>query len=153
MDWRSIDSQDDLDELAKSTCWEDSETLEFYATQAGEDYFPTDVSRSGYTKMNLHFLLDACSAKQPYLEMVFIDCDRTDIHFLTHFVVCGRTDGLKRVELQDGKGQTQLRCSRLIYRFLEDSDIIRSRHYFQTKDTEPSPAPYSSPAGSESGEA
>jgi len=154
MDWRSIDSQVDLDELAESTCWEDSETLEFYATQAVEDYFPADVSRSGYTKMNLHLLLDACSARQPYLEMVFVDCDRTDIHFLTHFFVRGRVDGLKRVELEDGKGQMQLRCSRLIYRFVEDNEAVRSRHYFQKTDTEPSPPPYSSPAaGSESGEA
>lgn len=136
--WQSVDTQAELDDLAARVCWEDSETQEIYATPANLDYYPSDVSRSGYRLMNVHVLINADSSVAPFLELAFVDCDRTNIHFLTHLFVKGRIDGLKRVELEDGKGQAVLRCSRLIFRFLSESQEMWSGHYFRNQgDAEP----------------
>ncbi|MDO9569403.1 MAG: hypothetical protein Q7J58_08490 [Hydrogenophaga sp.] len=140
MTWTAVDSNADLRELADSNCWEDSETLEFYATTACERYFPTDVSRSGYINMNIHVLLSACSPRGEILEIVFIDADWSSLNYLTHVFIGGRIDPLKRVNIEDANGSLEMRCSRIIYRYLQQDPVHRSGHYFvahhQGSDTE-----------------
>jgi hypothetical protein len=130
MSWTSVDTCEDLDRLANENCWEDSETLEFYASPYVAEYFPDDISRSGYRNMNIHVLIDACSSSGSILEMVFIDADWTSLSYLTEPFVSGRVDSLKRVYIEDHKGDTRMRCSRLIYRFLSAEPIHRSGRYY-----------------------
>ena len=130
MTWKSVDTPSDLEQLAAANCWEDSETLEFYATPANADYFPNDVSRSGYQNMNIHMLVSACSSNALILELVFIDADWSSLSFLTQPFVGGRIDSLKRVYIEDYKGDTKMRCSRLIYRFMQEEPIHRSGRYY-----------------------
>jgi hypothetical protein len=137
MEWEFIESQKDLDTFSQSVCWEDSETLEFYGTHINESYFPSDISRSGYHNLNIHILCDVCTQKAPYLEMVFIDCDHASISFLTNIFISGRVDNLKRIEMLTGNGDLIWRCSRLIFRFLDDDNpIYRSGRYFRTNHDE-----------------
>jgi hypothetical protein len=133
MNWISIDSQQGLDSFSESVCWEDSDTLEFYATLANESFFPTDISRSGGFNMNVHILIDACSSEARYLEMVFVDCDHASPHYLTNTFIAGRIDSLKRIEVFDWKNDLVMRCSRLIYRFLDEAPALRSGRYFRNK--------------------
>jgi len=135
MKWKIIDTQDDFNYLGQCVCWEDSESIEYYATILNEEYFPNDINRSGYINKNLHILFRTDSSKGDYLEMVCIDCDRFASHFPDHFFVQGHVGPLKRVEIEDAKGNLQLRCSRLIYRFL--SEQINEGGYFINKKTEP----------------
>lgn len=132
MTWISVDTSADLDQLAAANCWEDSEVLEFYATPANAAYFPSDISRSGYRNMNIHILVDACSTNGPIMELVFIDADYSSLSYLTQPFIAGRIDSLKRVTIEDNKGHTKMRCSRLIYRFMEEEPIHRSGRYYTT---------------------
>lgn len=130
MTWISVNTQSDLNELAAANCWEDSKTLEFHATPVNDPYFPDDVSRSGYQNMNIHLLVDACSSSGPILEMVFIDADWSTLSYLTEPFVSGRIDLLKRVYIEDYSGDSKMRCSRLIYRFLNEESIYHSGKYY-----------------------
>ena len=131
MNWIFINSKEDLTTLEESNCWEDSSVLEFYATPKNESYFPSDISRSGYRLMNIHMLIGACSPQGQILELAFIDCDQSDLHFLTQPFIRGRIDSLKRIEIENHKGATKLRCSRLIYRYCEPQDLHYSGQYYQ----------------------
>jgi hypothetical protein len=141
MDWNAVDSQADLDALGTSVCWEDSESIEYYALTGNEPYYPSDVSRSGYRHKNVHVLCRICSPKAAYLELVFIDCDRFSSYFLDNPHIRGYVDSLKRVEILDHRNDFDMRCSRLIYRFLDEKDVSllhdgeKSRVRFST--TEP----------------
>ena len=115
MFWHAIETQADLDSLDKRVCWEDSDTVEYYATTRNEDYFPSDVSRSGYIHKNVHVLCRICSPEAAYLAMVWIHCDWFTGRFLDHPHMSGRVDSLKRVEILDVKRSTQMRCSRVIW--------------------------------------
>ncbi len=140
MTWISVDTIEDLEKLAEENCWEDSETLEFYASPFVEKYFPDDVSRSGYRNMNIHVLIDACSSMGPILEIVFIDADWTSLSYLTQLFIGGHIDTLKRVYIEDYKGDTEMRCSRLIYRYLQERPTHRSGHYYANAQHGASPA-------------
>jgi hypothetical protein len=129
MTWTPIDTSDDLRRLDQAVCWEDSETLEYYASFQNEDFFPSDVSRSGYMNKNIHVLCRADSQLGPYLEMVLIDCDWHGSRFLDNPCMSGSVDSLKRVQIEDAKGATVMRCSRLIYRFLPADNVVEGRYY------------------------
>lgn len=130
MTWISVDTPSDLEELAEANCWEDSESLEFHASPVSAPYFPIDVSRSGYQNMNIHLLVDACSSHGQILEMVFIDADWSSLSYLTKPFIGGRIDQLKRVYIEDYNGDTKMRCSRLIYRFMKLQPVHRSGKYY-----------------------
>jgi hypothetical protein len=131
MSWRSIESQADLDALNQRICWEDSETVEYYATPRNEPYFPSDISRSGYPCKNVHVLCRICSREAAFLEMVWIHCDWVATNFLDRPHLFGRLDSLKRVEIMDVKRETRMRCSRLIYRFLSEAEVAEGSFYGQ----------------------
>lgn len=133
MVWKSVDSQVDLDRLNKLVCWDDSRTVEYYGTISHEKYFPPDISRSGFQNKNIHILCDVCSSISPYLELVLIDCDCLDPSFLENMFFRGRVDTLKRVEAWDSNKSTLMRCSRLLYRFVE-GHVVRPGSYFRTSD-------------------
>ena len=127
MDWKSIDSQADLDFFAQLVCWDDSELFEFYGTQQNEDYFPYDISRSGRYYINLHVLYDVCSAPEKFLHIVLIGCDVYGYCFLNHCFWEGRVDILKRIEIQDDwRG---MRCARMIYRFISEEEVWQNQPY------------------------
>ena len=132
MSWNFVDSTEEFEELAGANCWEDSQVLELYATPRNEDYFPSDVSRSGHRNMNIHMLVDACSGRAPILELVFIDADTSSLHYLMQPFVQGRIDNLKRVYIENHKGELKMRCSRLIYRFVEEEELHFSGSYYAT---------------------
>src|ERR1041385_5784763 len=73
--WQVINTQDDLNAFDRVVCWEDSETVEYYATRRSEKWFPPDVNRSGHLTKNVYLLCRACSRAGAYLEMVWIACD------------------------------------------------------------------------------
>ena len=129
MNWTAVNSTEDLNRLDDAVCWEDSQTVEYYATIRTEDFFPSDVSRSGYIKKNVYVLCKADSPSGPYLEMVFIDCDSYSSHFLDRPYMSGRVDSLKRVVIEDHKGDIAMRCSRLIYRFLSAERVTDGQYY------------------------
>ncbi len=135
MNWIVVNSQVDLDDLNSSVCWEDSESIEYYATIRDEEYFPNDVSRSGYVNKNIHLLCQVCSSRERYLEMVLIDCDRLAPRFLDRPFMNGRVDTLKRIEIVDYRGDLRMRCSRLIYRFHRTVDSELGA-YFCRRDPE-----------------
>lgn len=123
MNWKSVDTQADLDELCQKVCWEDSETIEFYGKLGNEPYFPDDISRSGHRNQNIHVLCRICSHAGAWMELVLIDCDWFYFSSLRHLRMQGKVDSLRRVDLQDEKKSTLLRCSRLIYRFLTQDEV------------------------------
>jgi len=133
MDWKTVDSQDELDELDAKVCWEDSDTVEYYAKIPNEPYFPSDVSRSGYEHKNVHVLCRVDSQAGQYLEMVFIHCDWFCSSFAEKVSMKGRVDTLKRVDIQDRKKSTLMRCARLIYRFF-GAEHMPGGTYFRHSD-------------------
>ncbi len=124
MKWRTIDSQQDIESLEKSVCWEDSEVIAYFASDEDQPYFPSDVSRSGYMRKNLHLICASDSSAGPFLEMVFIHTDSVVGDFLERPVLGGRVDSLRRVELRDFGDRVMLRCGRLLYRFLATRPTI-----------------------------
>lgn len=121
MSWNSIDCQAALDELDRAVCWEDSRVLEYLASPAPRPYYPTDVSRSGYERKDLHVLLDVCSSISPFLELVFIHCSSIGANAFEGLCLQGHVDTLRRVELRTDDGVTLVRCARLIYRWLSEA--------------------------------
>ena len=131
MDWKSIDSQADLEFFAQSVCWEDSDLMEFCGPQHNEDYFPLDISRPGYNYPNLHVLYNVCSAPDDYLHLhlVLICCDHFSSMFLHHPSWRGRVDTLKRVETYGWENSLEMRCSRMIYRFIPEKEVCQNLPY------------------------
>lgn len=128
MKWKEINTQQDLDELNASVCWDDSETIEYYATLVNADFFPSEVSRSGYDKKNVHILCRVDSKCGPYLEMVWIHADSFNSYFLDSPHLRGKVDSLKRIEIECPHDGTEMRCGRLIYRFLNEAEVEREYH-------------------------
>ena len=124
MDWNVVDSQADLDKLDESVYWDDSESVEYYALTGNEPFFPSDVCRSGYVHKNVHVLCRICSRTGAYyLELVCIDSDHFSSFFLDHPHMHGHVDSLKRVDILDHRNDIAMRCSRVIYRFLDEKDV------------------------------
>ena len=127
MKWCTIDSQQDLESLEKGVCWEDSEVLAYFASDENQPFYPSDVSRSGYIRKNLHLVCSSVSSAGSFLELVFIHADSINGAFLERPVLNGRVDSLRRVELRDFGGRVMLRCGRLLYRFLPAHPDINLR--------------------------
>ena len=131
MEWINVDTQIDLDNFDQSVCWEDSEVLEYYAKLSNESYFPSDISRSGWINKNIHILIESDSDKAPYLEIVLVDCDHFSSLFLEQLSFQGRVDSMKRIEITGYKDTLEMRCSRLIYRFLAEEDMPKGLYFRQ----------------------
>ena len=135
--WTAIDSQADLEVLDRSVCWEDSETTEFYGLSRNERYFPSDVSRSGWHHPNLHLFCRVDSPQGSFLHIVAIDCDWYHPSWVSSPHFRGRVDTLRRIEVHDAHESTQMRCSRLIYRFSWDEEPFDppflARHFVEPR--------------------
>ena len=129
MDWKYVDTQNDLDFFAQSVCWDDSELLEFCGDWQEGTYFPHDISRSGYRHLHLHVLYDVCSAPDKYLHLVLICCEHFSGMFLRQSSWSGKVDTLKRVEIYGWKNSLEMRCARMVYRFLPESKVLRNLPY------------------------
>src|SRR5262245_47415597 len=118
MEWRTVDTQADLDRLDNGVCWEDAAVLESYATPALARGLPSDANRSGFELPNVYVLVDdACHAGDgAWLELAFIHCEWSGHYAFRGLDLRGRVDSLRRVELRDGEGETTVRCARLAYR-------------------------------------
>jgi hypothetical protein len=125
-----IENQTDLDALGASINWDDAEAVAFVGdTDSTHAWLPADVARSGYQKWNVRVLFYVADKRGSHLELVLVDCDEVGRGLFRKFHVRGRVDTLKRVEVYDSQGQLRLRCSRLMYRFLEvDQSAARSRY-------------------------
>ena len=128
--WNSIDSQRDLEQFDRSACWDDSHTIEFYGLFRNESYFPKDVSRSGHDHPNLHLFCRVHSTKGACVHIVLIDCDMFSSVWISSPYFQGRVDSLLRIEVYDGNQSIQMRCSRLVYRFSWDKELLD--HLFLT---------------------
>lgn len=124
--WCSVDTQADLDALDSSSCWPDSRCLEFYGLSQSERYFPGDISRSGYEHPNVHLFVELSGSRHTHMHVVCIDCDWYQTAFLSQPDFRGRVDTLRRVEVTDSYGSTRMRCSRLVYQFLDLTDYPQS---------------------------
>jgi hypothetical protein len=122
MQWVFVDSQRDLDMLDKSVCWEDSSCIEFYATSVNDLYFPAELNGSG-CGFNIHAILGICSEPTRYLELVCIHCDHYTSRFLSSPFIKGHVDSLKRITIVDAWNDIQMRCDRLIYRFMNPKEV------------------------------
>jgi hypothetical protein len=118
--WRLIDSQADLVSLDDCINWDDAEAVALVGQRdVGNSLLPLDVARSGYINWNLRVLFFVAHGSGSHLELMLVDCDETGPGLFAGFTLNGRVDKLKRVEILNPSGQRQLRCSRLMYRFIE----------------------------------
>ena len=108
-----------------AVCWEDSKVVEYHAGRFGGPHYPSDICRSGASNLDIHVLIEA-DAQFSFLEIAFVHCDYLEANIWQNFYILGRVDSLKRVELNSPNGELRLRCSRLLYRWLEDVDISKS---------------------------
>jgi hypothetical protein len=129
-DLQSIDDQGGLDALDGSVNWDDAEPVAFVGdTLTSNSMFPSDVARSGYLNANIRLLLFVADRRGSHLELVFVDCDEIGAHVFRGLTLRGRVDSLKRVEVDGVDGVRRLRCSRLMYRFL-DVDQTAARQFY-----------------------
>src|SRR4030095_8301165 len=93
------------------------------------DWFPKDVSRSGHENWNVRVLFYVADKRGSHLELLLVDCDEVGRHLFRGFALRGRVDTLKRVEVSNPDGEVRMRCSRLMYRFVEvDQSEARSQY-------------------------
>jgi len=128
--WQVVDDQAGLDALDESVNWDDAEAVAFVAdTITANPVFPSDVSRSGYLKPNIRVLFFVADRRGSHLELIFVDCDEFDTPLFRGLTLRGRVDTLRRVEVNDAQGQPRLRCSRLMYRFIDVDQTVARRFY------------------------
>lgn len=127
--WRTIESQAELDALDASVDWDDAEAVAFVGdTRSAHEWLPKDVARSGHLNWNVRVLFHVADKRGSHLELVLVDCDEVGAHLFRAFSLRGRVDTLKRVEVNDSAGGRRMRCSRLLYRFVDiDPSAARSR--------------------------
>lgn len=129
-EWRLVESQDDLDAIDGSVNWDDAESVAFVAdTISSNPLFPSDVARSGYLNWNVRLLVYVADRRGSHLELVLIDCDEIGAQAFSGLTLQGRVDSLKRVEVERANGERRLRCSRLMYRFIDVDQAMARRFY------------------------
>jgi hypothetical protein len=135
--WIAIDTQEQLDVLDRSVCWEDSHTVAFLGSTASEEVgiFPEDVSRSGYENWDIRILFHVDIREGSHLEIACADCDAFSAALFRNFTLKGQVDSLKRIEVSDRNGQRLFRCARLVHRFLSIDQDARNYYGFGPRDT------------------
>jgi hypothetical protein len=128
--WRAIESQADLDALDGAVDWHDAEPVAFVADTAwSHPFFPDEVARSGYLNWNARVAIHVGSRDGSHLELVLVDCDALSLEALRGLHLRGRVDALKRVEVTRPSGERMLRCSRLLWRFVDRDPVAARRLY------------------------
>jgi len=122
--WHSIDTNSCLSSFERSSCWgEDANTLEVVILERNEKYFPEDTSLSGYFHKNLHLLVEVDGSLGAYLHVVFIACEQFSSCFIDEPYFVGTVDSLKRVDVGHTNGRSDMRCARVIYRVVDESEL------------------------------
>jgi hypothetical protein len=130
VEWGLVENQSDLDALDRAVYWSDAEAVALVAdTVSANPLFPADVSRSGHIKWNVRLLLYVANSRGSHLELVLIDCDEIRLEAFNGLSLQGRVDVLKRIEIKRADGTRRLRCSRLMYRFIDVDQIVAQRFY------------------------
>ena len=127
MTWRTVKTEEDLIHLNQSNCWDDSSTLEFYASN-WIPYIPDDTA---YGARSIKILLQADSAHGEILELVFVNVYQASYEYLDrpHFFH-SRLDGLKRLHVEPPGRPVSMHCERVAYRYCEELEIHYSGRYF-----------------------
>ena len=126
MNWKTIDSTEELQALDYSVCWSDGEILEAYKVNGEQSYFPKDVSRSGYDLKNLHLLIDSGFGEDKLLEVVLI---ATTANTISDF--SGHVSSLKTVHLGVGVDN----ASRIIYRWIGAENYEGAGYFARNRET------------------
>jgi len=128
MTWNFVSTTKELERLDYSNCWQDSHVVEICSSRGIKSYFPNDINFSGTDHLNLHVLVDADSPEGSHLELVFVSCSKfSPLLSISH--LSGFVDTLKRVEIQNSKGEAEISCSRLLYRYVEVEEPFSSYFY------------------------
>jgi hypothetical protein len=129
-EWRVVDDQAGLNEVDRSVNWDDAEAVAFVADSvASNPLFPSDVARSGYVNWNIRVLFYVADKRGSHLELILVDCDEIGTNAFKGLTLRGRVDSLKRVEVESLDGERRLRCSRLMYRFIDVDQSFARRFY------------------------
>jgi hypothetical protein len=128
--WQLIDDQAGLDSLDGSVNWHDAEPVAFVGdTVPSNALFPAEVARSGFLNANVRVLFFVADRRGSHLEIVFVDCDEIGSYLFRGLSLSGHVDSLKRVDVVASDGERRLRCSRLMYRFI-DVDQTEARRFY-----------------------
>jgi hypothetical protein len=124
--WRTIDTQEQLDLLNASVDWNESRVLAFCGGSSTRSYFPPEVRRRVYDRLNVHILLATASEHGDLLELCFIRCDRIGGGLMDQLRLCGRVNEFCGVELVAADGRRVVACERLLtrWRSLDDSNGV-----------------------------
>jgi hypothetical protein len=125
MTWRSVDRQQDLDALDRLVCWDDTDVLEIHGGTGPRPHFPSETNRRGLEALDYHVLLSTARPEPSLLELAFVECDEFDPTFV-RVGLAGRVTTLMQVEI--GHPPHGIRCSRLLYRWLSDSEVGKPRY-------------------------
>jgi hypothetical protein len=128
--WQLIEDQAGLDSLDGTVNWDDADPVAFVGdTVPSNVLFPVDVARSGHLNANIRVLFFVADRRGSHLELVFVDCDEIGPHLFRGLTLTGHVDSLKRVDVAGSGGERILRCSRLMYRFI-DVDQTEARQFY-----------------------
>jgi len=126
MTWRSVDRQQDLDELDRLVCWDDTDLLEVHGGTGPRSHFPTETNRRGLVALDYHVLLRTAGPEPSHLELAFVECDEFDPAFY-RVGLRGLVTTLMQVEI--GPSSRGIRCSRLLYRWLSNDEVGKPRYW------------------------
>ena len=129
--YKPINTQSDLDELDSTICWEDSTLKSAHISGSAQNYFPNDISGSGYNSKHYHCLYEISGSNHCYLEIVYINCHQMAEMFIERPFFAGIVQIGKQIRITDYKGASKLECDRIIYRSLELESCNEATHYFQ----------------------
>jgi len=114
MQWRTIDTQLQLDTLAALARWEDSRVVD-----GGEQI--RAAPPSGAERHHAHLLVQAAGSPLPLLQLIFIDCDRLSPELFVRPGLRGRVEPSGRVEILSTSGTSLVAAARLHFRWLEEN--------------------------------
>lgn len=117
--------QETLDTTFKNICWDDTDLVTYDIYEGRRVTFPEDISG----KYNYHALYRTCCVPKEYLEIVFVGCESLPIAYFGDVYINGIVKG-DVTELLDCKGELNLRCQCILYKFL-DMPFEEARDFFK----------------------
>jgi hypothetical protein len=117
VEWKLINSQDDLDNFLKTVSWDDVEIVEIYAYDAIFENFPSGATAPGVGNKNVRVLINDCD--QSDIELVFDHAEKFGISFSNHVELSGKVDTLGRIECSFSSIPGDIKAERLRYRYLD----------------------------------